>query len=81
MQGKLTVQDGEMELLHVHAHAAEQGSNKLSYLALFMPAFDSMEFPHEMPRGAPAPYKGGEFSPETFILQCKIYSENLRVSG
>lgn len=57
---------------HESSHAAEQESNKLSYLPLNMPAFDSKEFPQDMLMGVPAPYKGSKFPPETFILQCEI---------
>lgn len=56
-------------------YSNEQGFNKLSYLPLIIPTFDSMEFPQEMLMGAPDSYEGSKFPLETFILQCEIYSE------
>lgn len=64
-------------ILSLCSYGTDHMSSKLSSLLLMMPAFDSVEFPLEMPMGILARYAGTEFSMDGFMLQCEFYAERL----
>lgn len=41
-----------------------------------MPAFNSIQLPQYMHTETLAPYKGTEFTPDGFMLQCQFYFES-----